>query len=114
MDTISATMMGQAYRGRERMVFDWLKAAQIIAERNPAEANAGLSSDMEWTGGTIWRDGLPVRNDYTYLASTWATPVIEIDGEEIPCYRMASEVPQWDEDTKWPEEALAALATEAK
>jgi hypothetical protein len=111
MDTLTAFAMGEANRFRERMVFDWIKAAQIIAERNPAEAVAGLSSDMEWTSGTIWRDGIPVpkENTYTYLASTWATPVLEIDGEEIPCFRMESETPNWNESTYWPEEARAAL-----
>lgn len=63
--------------------------------------------------GLHWRpileDGKPCTNSYTYLASTWATPQIEIDGEFIDCYRMESEVPGWDSGTKWPESALAIL-----
>lgn len=33
MDTMSAFMIGMVNRGRERMVFDWDKAARIIKER---------------------------------------------------------------------------------
>lgn len=112
MDTMSAFIMGRANQGRELKVFDWVKAAQIIAERNPSEASAGLSEDMNWTAGTIWRDGLPVaaEDTYVYLASTWATPVLEIDDEEIDCFKMQSETPNWDAETFWPEEARAALA----
>jgi hypothetical protein len=111
MDTLSAFAMGAANRGREMKVFDWVRAAQIIAERNPTEAVAGLSSDMEWTSGPIWRNGLPVPKEdtYTYLASTWATPVLEIDGDEISCFRMESETPNWDAHTYWPDEARAVL-----
>jgi hypothetical protein len=115
MDTTSAFMMGQANRGRERMVFDWAKAARLIKERNPQHVVAGLESDMEWTGGPIWSNGAIVADDdtYTYLASTWATPLIVIDGEDIPCYVMASET-QWDESTYWPEEARSILGANAE
>lgn len=106
MDTIRAFMMGEANRGRELMVFDWEKAARLIAERKPSTASAGLSGDWEWTGGDIWRDGGPVIDDYTYLASTWATPEIDIDGEVIDCFRMQSATPGWGSDTKWPQSAL--------
>lgn len=111
MDTLSAFAMGSAHRDNELMVFDWIKAAEIIKERKPQEAIAGLSSDMEWTSGEIWANGAPVPRDETYvfLASTWATPVIMIDYEEIDCYKMQSETPGWDSDTYWPQEALAVL-----
>jgi hypothetical protein len=114
MDSIDAFLMGQANRHRELRVFDWVKAAEIIRERNPEQAIAGLQDDMEWTAGTIWNNGLPTPKEetYTYLASTWATPILEIDGEEIPCFKMQSETPGWDSSTYWPEEARAALAVE--
>ena len=108
MDTMQAFMMGVMNRGKELMVFDWDKAARIIAERKPKQAEAGLRGDWEWTSGTIYEDGEPVHDDYTYLASTWATPELDIDGEIIDCYVMQSET-EWDSDTKWPESALAIL-----
>lgn len=111
MDTISAFARGEANRGKAMMVFDWNKAARLIAERKPNEARAGLSGDWEYTGGTIYRDGTPVLDDYTYLASTWATPELELDGETIDCYVMESEQPDWNSGTKWPESATALLST---
>lgn len=112
MDSISALSLGQANRGREEMVFDWDKAARLIAERKPQTASAGLSGDWEWTGGEIYRDGKPVPADdtYVYLSSTWATPELELDGDVIDCFLMKSQTPGWDEKTYWPASALAILA----
>lgn len=112
MNSASAFVLGEMHKDKEPMVFDWLKAAKILAKKKPKEAIAGLSSDMEWTSGAIWRNGKPVPKDdtYTYLASTWATPVLEIDGEEIPCFIMQSEKPEWDSGTYWPDEAVAVVA----
>lgn len=114
MDTISAFAMNRAAiaAGNVGKVFDWIKAAQIIRDRKPTEAVAGLSADMEWTAGTIYRDGKPVPSDEspTYLSSTWATPVLVLDdGEEIPCFLPKPDAPGWDSDTSWPPEAIAEL-----
>lgn len=109
MDTMMAFAMGQANRGKELMVFDWVKAAAIIRDRKPKYAAAGLRGDWSYTGGSILEDGKPNMDDYTFLASTWAVPELKIDGEYIECYVMQSERPEWDSDTKWPKEALAVL-----
>lgn len=109
MDSLKAFVMGYANRGRGLMVFDWDKAARLIRERGPETAFAGLRGDWEWTGGCIYRDGKPFCKDYTYLSSTWAVPELEIGDELIPCYRMESEVPGWNYDTKWPDSALYIL-----
>lgn len=109
MDTYSAFALGQANRDKEQKVFDWDKAAQIIRDSGAQEAYAGLAQDWEWTGGQILEGGLPYRDGYTFLASTWATPELEIDGERVDCYKMESETPGWDSDTKWPESALKIL-----
>lgn len=112
MDTMSAFIMGEANRHNEEKVFDWHKAAQLIVEHGAKEASAGLSGDWEWTGGDILLDGNPItsRDDtYTYLSSCWATPQIDIDGEEIDCWLLKSQTPGWDADTLWPESALAIL-----
>lgn len=111
MNSIQAAMMGEINRGKEPMVFDWDKAAQLIKDRNAKNASAGLSNDWEWTGGDIYRDGAIVSRDdtYTYLSSTWATPEIEIDGELIDCFKMKGKTPGWDYDTYWPESARKIL-----
>ena len=92
-------------------VFDWDRAAHLIRERSPDIVSAGLSGDLEYTEGDIYRDGKPVPRDntYTYLASTWATPLLIIDGDEVECFRMESETAGWDAGTYWPESALAIL-----
>lgn len=91
------------------MVFDWDRAARLIRERKPERASAGLRSDWEYTGGTIYEDGKPVMDDYTYLASTWAVPELDMDGDIVECFRMEHEVPGWNSKTKWPKSALDIL-----
>ena len=110
MNTLAAFAIGEANRHRTRMVFDWDKAARLIKERNGTEARAGLAGDWEYTGGIIFSDGKPDMESYTYLASTWATPELEIDGDLMDCFLMESETPGWDEETKWPESALVILS----
>ncbi|KVQ87318.1 hypothetical protein WK09_19975 [Burkholderia ubonensis] len=111
MDTMNAFAMGQANRHKEAMVFDWDKAARLIIEHKATEAFAGLAGDWEYTGGQIFRNGEPYSDDYTYLSSTWATPELEIDGTTYACFRMRSEVPDWNSDTKWPASAMAILTS---
>lgn len=108
MDITMAFAMGAANRGKEMKVFDWDKAARLIVEHKPNVASAGLGGDWEWTGGTIYENGKPDKKSYTYLASTWATPEIELDGELFDCYVMESKT-EWDAHTKWPKSALAIL-----
>lgn len=115
MNTMMAFAMGELNRHNEKKVFDWNKAAKLIKENYLDEVVfAGLSGDMEYTSGCIFRDGHPIHDDYTYLSSTWATPVLavgnNIDGnyEEIQCYVMEHET-EWDDSTKWPQSALDIL-----
>ena len=63
MNTLDAFMMGEANRGKEMMVFDWDKAARLIAQRKPRIAMAGLRGDWEFTGGVIYEDGVLVTKD---------------------------------------------------
>lgn len=112
MDTLSAFARGEAARGNRIRVFDWDKAAAILANGRVQSARAGLQDDWDWTGGDILRDGQPVPRDetYTFLASTWATPELLICGETcIPCWRYKDESPGWDAHTYWPDSALAIL-----
>lgn len=108
MDTIQAMARMEASRGNASMVFDWDKAAGIIRERKAEVAHAGLRGDWEYTGGIIWRDGAIVPDDdtYTYLASNWANPELEVDGEIIECWLYTD---KWDSGTYWPESARQIL-----
>ena len=109
MDTIAAFFRATAAKGREQMVFDWVKAAKLIKESKPTLAQAGLQGDWEWTGGTIFEGGKPVLDSYTYLSSNHAVPEIDLDGDRFPCYCMQSEQPTYNSGTKWPAEALAII-----
>lgn len=109
MDSIGAIISRILNRGSEVRVFDWDKAARLILERKPSCAVAGLSTDMEWTSGIIYKDGEAISNSYTYLSSTWAKPVLVLDDEEeIDCYIMESDT-EWDASTKWPQSAINIL-----
>jgi hypothetical protein len=109
MNSLAAFAMGEMNRHREQMVFDWDMAAEIIRNTGATFAAAGLRGDWEYTGGAIYEDGKPLKKCDTFLASTWATPELYVNGEYIDCYRMKSETPGWDYDTKWPASALAIL-----
>ena len=109
MNTFAAFVMGEANRWKELMVFDWDRAARLIRERKPERASAGLRSDWEYTGGTIYEDGKLVMDDYTYLASTWAVPELDMDGDIVECFCTEHEAPGWDSETKWPKSALDIL-----
>ena len=106
METAMALAMGELHRNDPLMVFDWDKAARILSERMPNVATAGLENDFEWTGGVIWNDGKPFMCSYTYLASTWAKPMLVIGDEEIECWRYKDDVPDWSAETKWPKSAI--------
>jgi hypothetical protein len=101
-------------RGEPFRVFDWNKAARRIIEEQAFEASAGLAGDWPSTSGDIWRDGKPVPagQTYTYLASPWAIPTLEIDGNREECW-TTKEASGWDSDTYWPESALAILRERA-
>lgn len=109
MNTSDAFVMGEANRSKEKMVFDWDKAARLIAEKKPRRAWAGLRGDWCSTGGMIYEEGKPITDDYTYLASTWAVPELRVGSDTVECYRMESDTPGWDESTSWPRSARNIL-----
>ena len=61
------------------------------------------------------RDGKPYTDDYTYLASTWATPQLTIYAEDdegvfdceetVDCYIMESQT-KYTSSTKFPEHLI--------
>ena len=111
MDTSAAFMMRQMARAvnAESKVFDWDKAASLLLEYDAVDAYAGLKEDWVATWGEILRDGKIVAKGYMYLASNWATPVVDIssrDGKnyEFDCYKMEHET-EWDANTRWPSSA---------
>jgi len=109
MDTAKAFALGAASRNSALRVFDWDKAAQMIKDRHPSDVSAGLRDDWEWTGGTIYKDGAPDTESYTYLGSRWAIPEIDVDGDVSECWRWEEPGEDFDTIAKWPASALAIL-----
>lgn len=118
MDTLCALMMNTVAQstGQPYKVFDWDKAVDLLIEHKAQTAVAGLQSDLEWTAGTIFKDGKPLLepgdlDGTTYLASNWAIPILVIDGREYDCYMESRQLQElgkmWTADTYWPEESLA-------
>ena len=118
MDSFAAFAMGRTATAMNspHRVFDWHKAAELIRKRKPLIASAGLRDDWEYTGGEIYRDGKPVPKgeSYTYLASNWAIPELDMDGEIVECFVMLDDSPGWGSHTYWPKTALAILDAEEK
>lgn len=117
IDAFAGMARAQAARacGNKGKVFDWDQAARLIVERKPSHVEASLQGDYSWTGGTIYANGKPVTDSYTYLMSLWATPVIHLDGEEIPCFvDLNTTECDWESDTKWPPSALAILQEDTR
>ena len=113
-DFMAMIMTEEDYVNSIPKVFDWDKAARIIKENGYKHVLAGLEEDWWSTAGRIVVDGEPFTEDYTYLLSFWATPVMVIptdddedDDEDniIPCWCYKTEC-EWDAHTQWPDSAL--------
>lgn len=111
MESLKAFARGLASQGERVRTFDWIKAANIIKANPDKDWYAGLSSDLEWTGGKIW-DGSEkaiVKNTTTYLSSSWATPVIyDSEGDETDCWVYQDTV-KWNSGTQYPEEFMSII-----
>lgn len=86
---------------------DWDKVARIIIERDANSVDAALYEDMSATRGYIYHMGRVVFNNDACVSSTWATPVIYVDGYEIK--DVMKEVPFDDQVNEWPQSALDIL-----
>ena len=64
---------------------------------------------IEKQGEDYYEDGEIVTNNDCYLASTWATPELEINGGTIECFVYQKDKPEWDAGTMWCESALSIL-----
>lgn len=64
---------------------DWKKVQQIVDENPNSVIYAGLQEDWNNTSGLIFAEG-KYYDGYVYGASCWATPIVDVDGEEIECW----------------------------
>ena len=80
-------------KDKPKMFFDWKKAIEIIKEKRPQQAKAGLRDDWEYSGIIIYRNGKFIdREDiFINLSSTFATPELYVDGKIIECFYYKEE-----------------------
>jgi hypothetical protein len=64
---------------------DWQKVQQIVNEHPNSVIYAGLMEDWNNTSGLIYAKG-KYYDGYVYGQSKWATPIVDVDGEEIECW----------------------------
>ena len=78
---------------------DWKKVQQIVDENPNSVIYAGLQEDWNNTSGLVFARG-EYYDGYVYGASSWATPIVDVDGEEIECWtyektKEGSDRPLW-------------------
>lgn len=79
---------------------DWDKIKTIIDQNPNSVVYAGLLEDWGNTSGLIYARGKYYDGD-VYGCSTWATPIVDVDGDEIECYVLeepedfSSGKPKW-------------------
>ena len=78
---------------------DWQKVQQIVNEHPDSVIYAGLQEDWNNTSGLIFAKG-KYYDGYVYGCSVWATPIVDVDGEEIECWtyeqtKEGSDKPVW-------------------
>jgi hypothetical protein len=108
-------IQARAAKDNPSKAFDWDKAAQIIkekyAEHPDLVAEAGLNGDWDCTYGVIFAGGKPKTDGGMYLASNWATPLLNLkwndQEEEIEC--SADETDRFNCHSTWDEGSLAIL-----
>ena len=90
--------------GKEKYM-DWNRVKEIVNEHPSSVIYAGLREDWNHTSGLIFAKG-EYYNGYVYGCSTWATPIVDVDGEEIECWvdqepdNFTTGVPTWWGDGK--------------
>ena len=65
---------------------DWNKAEQICKDHPNSVIYAGLQEDWGYTSGKIFDHGKFYDGGILYDQSKWATPILDVDGEEIECW----------------------------
>ena len=78
---------------------DWERAKELIKQNPNSVIYAGLKEDWNNTSGLIFAKG-NYYNGYVFGCSTWATPILDIDGMEIECWtyeetKEGSGKPDW-------------------
>lgn len=91
-------------------VFDWNRAEILIKEAGAVNAGGCLEGDESFTSDLIWIEGKPHLDSWFYPCSIWATPMLVINGEKIPCFTtlpnepdLIAEIDLPDPSVVWPD-----------
>ena len=79
---------------------DWQKVQQIVNEHPDSVIYAGLQEDWGYTSGLIFAKG-KYYDGYVYGCSSWATPIVDVDGVEIECWTYEETEEKSDKPTWW-------------
>ena len=82
---------------------DWKKVDEVIAAHPTATIYAGLREDWSYTSGVIYSNGTYYDGGCLYCESSWATPIVDIEGKEFECWTYdggESGMPEWWKDGK--------------
>lgn len=79
---------------------DWDKVQKLVDKHPNSVIYAGLLEDWGNTSGLIFANGEYYNGGYIYDRSVWATPIVDINGEEIECWtynesKEAAGTPGW-------------------
>lgn len=78
---------------------DWDKVELICLDHPNSTIRAGLMEDWNNTSGLIFKNG-KYYDGYVFGCSRWATPIVDVDGEEIECWKH-SEIPLSSDKPDW-------------
>jgi hypothetical protein len=78
---------------------DWKKVQKVVDEHPDSVIYAGLMEDWNNTSGLIFSKGKYYYGG-VYGCSRWATPIVDVNGEEIECWTYeqteeGSGIPSW-------------------
>lgn len=84
----------------DKKYMDWNKVRKIVEDHPKSVIRAGLQEDWNNTSGVIFANGKYYDGGIFYGCSIWATPIVDVDGEEIECWTYeeteeGSEMPKW-------------------
>lgn len=94
MDAVATKPIG------DMKYMDWQKVQQVVNENPDAVIYAGLMEDWNNTSGLIFAKG-KYYDGYVYGCSMWATPIVDVDGEEIECWTYEKTKEGSDRPTWW-------------
>lgn len=84
----------------EKKFMDWNKVKEVVENHPHSVIYAGLMEDWNNTSGLIFAKG-KYYDGYVFGCSVWATPIVDVDGEEIECWTYEETKEHSDKPIWW-------------